>query len=259
MAPDAHNLESLALPAKERFCWIKADTSFEGLRQIVFEPEDRVFIGDAPPNFKHPYRVIESVTISHAPDWFSFTPIPLNNNLVTIIGGKGAGKSALAELIAFAGGSDFFKSRRGKELKELEDTFVSKASKRTPGNTKPITGVKIRLTWADGQDDEVELTESLSHGLQEEKVKYLPQKFVEQVCAPQNDGELLLEVERVVFQRIPKSDRLGCVTFSDLRSSSTKGISVKKAHLADEIEELNRDIFIDFFFSKFRICKGEPC
>jgi hypothetical protein len=102
------------------------------------------------------------------------------------------------------------------------------------------------LTWVDGQPDEVELTDSLSHGLQEEKVKYLPQKFVEQVCAPQNDVELLLEIERVVFQRIPKSDRLGHVTFSDLRNASTKGISVKKAHLADEIEELNRDIFVDF-------------
>ncbi len=35
---------------------------------------------------------------------------PLNPNLIAIIGGKGAGKSALAELIAFAGGSEFFKN-----------------------------------------------------------------------------------------------------------------------------------------------------
>jgi hypothetical protein len=240
---DAHSLQSLCIPDLDRFCWIKADTTFEGLRQIVFEPEDRVFIGDCPPNFKHPYRVIDNVAITNAPDWFPYAPIPLNPNLVTIIGGKGAGKSALAELIAFAGGSEFFRNPKGKHL---DDTFVSKASKRTVGNLKPVTGAKIKLTWADGSIDEAELKESLSHGLQDEKVKYLPQKFVEQVCAPEHHADLLLEVERVVFQRIPKSDRLGCVTFSDLRVLRTKGIQVKKLHLASEIETLNREIYAGY-------------
>jgi exonuclease SbcC len=31
-----------------RFTWIKADQTFEGLKQIIIEPEDRVFIGDEP-------------------------------------------------------------------------------------------------------------------------------------------------------------------------------------------------------------------
>jgi hypothetical protein len=30
------------------FTWIKADPTFEGLRQIIYEPEERVFIGDEP-------------------------------------------------------------------------------------------------------------------------------------------------------------------------------------------------------------------
>jgi hypothetical protein len=243
---DAHSLQTLGIPAKERFCWIKADPTFEGLRQIVYEPEERVFIGDAPPNFKHPYHVIDSVALSDAPDWFSYTALPLNSSLVTIIGGKGAGKSALAELIAFAGGSDFFRSRKGKDLRELDDTFVAKASRRTPGNTKPVTGMTIHLHWADGHHDAVLLPDTLYHGLSDEKVKYLPQKFVEQVCSPENHAELLSEIERVVFQRVPKSDRLGCIAFPDLRIASTKATVVKKLHLASELEELNREIYEAF-------------
>jgi hypothetical protein len=33
---DAHKLDDLFNPAKERFCWIKADTTFDGLRQLVW-------------------------------------------------------------------------------------------------------------------------------------------------------------------------------------------------------------------------------
>ena len=29
-------------------CWIKADPTFEGLKQIIYEPKDRVFIGQEP-------------------------------------------------------------------------------------------------------------------------------------------------------------------------------------------------------------------
>lgn len=36
---DAHSFEKIG----EKFSWIKADLTFEGLRQILFEPKDRVF------------------------------------------------------------------------------------------------------------------------------------------------------------------------------------------------------------------------
>jgi hypothetical protein len=46
---DAHWAEKVAAPAEERYCWVKGDLSFETLRQVVLEPEDRVRIGPAPP------------------------------------------------------------------------------------------------------------------------------------------------------------------------------------------------------------------
>jgi hypothetical protein len=66
---DAHCIEALFQPAEDRFCWIKADPTFDGLRQILYEPEDRVHIGDAPPlNSDRP--VIDAVTLRETSEWF---------------------------------------------------------------------------------------------------------------------------------------------------------------------------------------------
>ena len=46
---DAHDETELFNPDKGRFCWIKADPTFEGLKQIIYEPEERVYIGTVPP------------------------------------------------------------------------------------------------------------------------------------------------------------------------------------------------------------------
>src|ERR1019366_10208335 len=45
---DAHDYEHLFAPDAGRQLWIKADPTFSGLRQLLHEPEDRVFIGDLP-------------------------------------------------------------------------------------------------------------------------------------------------------------------------------------------------------------------
>jgi len=240
---DAHDLDAIGQPVDGNFCWIKSDPTFEGLRQVAFEPEERIYLGDAPPELKHPYRVITSVEVQGAPDWFSYATLPLNPALVSVIGGKGAGKSALAEMISFAGGTEVF---RNKRVKDLQDTFLAKASKRTSTNLKPLTGAQIKLKWGDGHEDTVVITEALDHGLDDEKVKYLPQKFVERVCSPENHQELLREMERVIFQRIPRTDRLGLSTFADLREQRTKGIAIKKTHLSDEIAALNREVYAAF-------------
>jgi len=240
---DAHGLDGIGEPVDGKFCWIKADPTFEGLRQITFEPNERVMLVDSLPELKHPFRILRSVEVKDAPDWFSYATIPLNADLVSIIGGKGAGKSALAELIAYAGGSETF---RGRKRAQLQDTFLFKASKRTSANLRPITGATVTLTWADGSADSITITDDLDHKLSDEKVKYLPQKFVEEVCHPDNHQELLREMERVIFSRIPRADRLGLSTFADLREQKNRNIQVSKDHLADEIAVINREVFASF-------------
>lgn len=239
---DAHSIAKIGKPDESRFCWIKADPTFEGLRQILFEPEDRLYIGEKPPTLKHDYQVIESVEIKGSPDWFSYKPIPLNSDLVAVIGGRGTGKSALAEIIAFAGGAEAFR----KAAKENKDSFLYKASIRSPRNMSPVTGATITLKWRHQDPDAVKIEESLTTSAGKEKVSYLPQKFVEQLCAPENTNYLEREIERVIFQRIPKTDRLGASDFAELRRLTSRAIAVKKADLQSEIEILNRTIYDGF-------------
>lgn len=104
---DAHNYRDLemwlgksaAAPNEKHITWIKGDLTFEGLLQTLVEPEERVQIGDAVPDFKEPYRYIRKITFDSPdfPDEVIFNP-----NLTSIIGSRSSGKSALLAYIAHA-------------------------------------------------------------------------------------------------------------------------------------------------------------
>lgn len=100
--PNDHN--------SDLFTWIKADPTFEGLKQIVYEPESRVKIQADNPEFekeKCPFTYIhipnETKVFSEDDDIvFLPTTLPLNSSLVSIIGGRGTGKSQLINYLASA-------------------------------------------------------------------------------------------------------------------------------------------------------------
>ena len=234
---DAHSLETIGKPAENRFCWIKAEPTFEGLKQILCEPAARVSIGETVCSLKHDYQVLRSVQISGAETWFSSEPIQVNSDLVSVIGGRGSGKSALAELVAFAGGSDKFKASA-----DVKDTFIQKASKKSPINTQPITGATVTLTWENGQVDAVEIKSGLHHDMPEEKIKYLPQSFVEHLCDPEHTEEIEREIERVIFQRIGQKARMGASDFHELRERATEAIGLKMVKVRKDLAESSRRI-----------------
>lgn len=234
---DAHRLEDIGLPAEGRYCWVKADPTFEGLKQVLYEPRERVAIAEEPPNLKNDYQVVESISVATAPDWFDPQEIILNQDLVAVIGPRGSGKSALAEMIAFAGGATFFGLPE-----DIRDTFLFKSSKRSAANPAPITGALLSLKWRSGQVDRVQITSTLQHGQEEGKVKYLPQRFVERLCAPENNRQLEEEIERVIFQRIDKTERMDASNFGELRQTATKALEVKRGKLQRTIQGLNQSI-----------------
>lgn len=82
--------------------WIKADTTFDGLKQIICEPEDRVKIQIDHPDDKKGYNIIEKIKFvdTSGQDKFPCEEIGLSSGLNTIIGGKSSGKSLLLHLIA---------------------------------------------------------------------------------------------------------------------------------------------------------------
>lgn len=118
---DAHNIDEIGYPCalrgstghrcviggagcELRHCWVKADPTFEGLKQLLYEPSDRVLIQpDDPTPIKSNYTLtkfrIAQATIG---DELSIqkTEIELNPGLVAVTGGKGSGKTAFVDLIA---------------------------------------------------------------------------------------------------------------------------------------------------------------
>lgn len=198
---DAHFIERVLNPVGTRRCWIRGDATFESLRQTVMEPERRAFIGPEPPRDAAEGYVIQSLQLANAP-WIDNTELTLNDGLVTVIGAKGSGKTALADLIALIAGAD--------EPNPGSASFIRKARSR-------IGGLKGTLTWGDNgaQSAVVQPTPQPST---EPRVQYLSQQFVERLSGPQDIGEPLVEeIERVVFNAIPDEDRLQTSSFAELR------------------------------------------
>ncbi len=220
---DAHEIARLFRPDQDRFCWIKADPTFEGLKQLLYEPEERVYIGSTHPILHDEARVIQSVTISHSKGWFNEVKIPLNTGLVSIIGQKGSGKSALAELVAYAAGS---------WLTDKPGSFLKRAGEH-------LQDLRVKLNWADGEVSKVRIGDNQSD---EHKVRFLSQKFVERLCADDHIGdELVHEIEAVVFSYLDPSDTLNASSFNELRALRTEGIRSEGRRLRDEVVRLIRE------------------
>ncbi len=220
---DAHKIDDLFCPAEDRFCWIKADPTFEGLRQVLYEPESRVHIGPSPPLYHDEARVIRNVRLSHSGGWFDDVEIPLNAGLVSIIGQKGSGKSAFAELIAFAAGS---------WATEEKGSFLRRAGAHLQQAT-------IELEWADGKVT----SQVLGNEHKDDRaVRYLSQRFVEHLCADDHVGdELVEEIENVIFSYIEPSDTLNASSFQELRALRTDSTRTEGERLREDIKRLIRE------------------
>ena len=84
-----------------KFTWIKADPVYNGLKQVLYEPEsgERAFIGEIPPIHKNLSKVIDNIEIKNSKNWFSTEPVLLNENLISIIGEKGSVKHKLLPIL----------------------------------------------------------------------------------------------------------------------------------------------------------------
>jgi hypothetical protein len=214
-------------------CWIKADPTFEGLKQIIYEPEERVYIGEEPPRKIERNKVIESIMVFNSNKWFEDNkPILLNEDLVSIIGGKGTGKTALLDLIAYAA-----RSYKCYEMDEMKSkSFLKKAFKK-------LKGTKIKLEWGDGNPDEIIIGDKLEETVEEGKVRYLPQDFTDQLCSEIGKGELEKQIEKVIFQKLPPEDRSGFNDFQAYKETQLKIVNDKKNRVAEQIKETNSIIY----------------
>ncbi|MGN6602415.1 MAG: TrlF family AAA-like ATPase [Ginsengibacter sp.] len=236
---DAHEYEKLFEPDKERYCWIKGDSTFEGMRQILFEPSDRVYIGKYPAlgdrirNNRNKY--IDNLIISKIPEydnrkgiWFNNFKLNIGFELTAIIGNKGKGKSAIADIIGLIGNA---------HVDKKDFSFLNNEKFCQRGYAENFIGT---LRWFDNTESTKRLNDNIDF-TDVERVKYIPQSYLEKLCNNEGSG-FKEEINKVVFSRLDESDKLGKSTFSELEDFKTQLINEKINELKIRLAATNRSI-----------------
>nr|WP_327499494.1 AAA family ATPase [Sinorhizobium meliloti] len=228
---DAHKLEDVATPFGDRFSWIKGDLEFDALRQACIDPGGRAHVGAEPPASATPSQVIAQIEILNAP-WVTTPVIPLNPGLVAIIGARGSGKTALADMIA--AGCDSIADETWNADEWANPSFLVRA--------RPLIGDgRVKVSWAAGEPSVRSLDGSDANGpFAYERVRYLSQQFVEELCRSTGltDG-LLREIERVIFDAHPDEERDGALNFEELLEQRATRHRLAREREAEAVSQIS--------------------
>lgn len=243
---DAHSFSASEMKDRLGNCltWIKGDPTFQGLRHLLIEPDERVYVGKIPPQItmveRNKTRYIRSVSIKKAEvsrkrlneKWFDADLI-LNHGLVAIIGNKGSGKSALADIIGLLGSS------------RNQDSF----SFLNPDKFRKMPENKARyfegeLQWESGDSVKIRLDAEADAG-QIERVKYIPQNYFEAICTQLPGVEETAfdrELKTVIFSHVGEAERLGKDTLDALINYKSSEITEALDQARQKMEKLNKEI-----------------
>lgn len=242
-ASDAHYFSDAEVSNRigTGYGWLKAAPSFDGLRYALRRSDERTYIGERPPKQRvvaaNRTKFLKQVRIEKVEDsaldeeWFNVT-MPVNGDLVAVIGNQGEGKSALVDSVALAANAH---TRHYSFLNEKKfcDPKRNKAANFT-----------ATLTWADGSETVRNLAESPD--LDEvERVRYVPQSFFDEATNETEVAEggfFYSEVKRAVFSHVPEEDRLGHDDFDDLVADKSAASVEAGDQLRGELTVLNRRI-----------------
>lgn len=159
VSSDAHEVKDIG----KLYTWIKADSTFEGLKQIIYEPSERVKIQETVPESKSDYQIIESLEVEHQD--FGKQTIPINQNLNSIIGGRSSGKSILLGCIAKL-------SNYNGEIKANNPEY---------NNYIDAISACMKLVWRDREETG------------NRKVEYFPQSYINSLASHSNEIIKLIE------------------------------------------------------------------
>ncbi|OGT88754.1 MAG: ABC transporter [Gammaproteobacteria bacterium RIFOXYD12_FULL_61_37] len=240
---DAHSFADYGKFPSGKATWIKADPTFHGLLQAIMEPAKRSFIGECPQKLaeiaENKTYFIDSVDVQKNPaatnvgKWLDGSALPLNPDLIAIIGNKGSGKSALADVIALLGNS-----RQKNHFSFLKkDRFRGKSG-------EPAKHFSGTLTWCDAStvqrnlnddppDDKVEL------------VRYIPQGHFEELCNDHVSGRTNAferELRAVIFSHASEAIRLGALDFDQLIEQQESSYRDQLSEFRKDLKKLNQEI-----------------
>lgn len=234
---DNHDINNYQIKQK---LWIKGSPNFEGLKYALSEPDERFYIGDEPEvigrikgnktKYIRELQIRRTGRLDAENVWFEDVIIPINGELVTIIGNKGSGKSALADIVALCcdaehAGDYLFLHKSKFKRKGLADRFSASVVFASGTNT----GSK-QLDYEVPQSEQP-------------LVRYLPQSYFEKVCNEIGKVEALRsEIEKVVFQYVPQNKRMQKESFRELVEFRKEAVEKEIYHLIEGIHEVNSRI-----------------
>jgi ABC-type lipoprotein export system ATPase subunit/predicted nucleic acid-binding Zn-ribbon protein len=218
---DAHSIDKIFSSEFKKYCWIKAEPTFEGFRQILYEPKERVYIGEIPPN-RTRKSYLSQICVPEV-EWFPNSNIPINKGLVSIIGPRGSGKTALLDIISIGFGA----------YEENDASFISKAKNLA----LPLTvNIEVNKSRQKTINFNMDYNESIN-------ARYLSQHFVEQLCSTEGASQKLInEIENFIFEKLEDYKKKEANNFSELKETIILSYDNNIFRLSDEIKECNNEI-----------------
>ncbi len=140
---DAHKIDSVG----KKFTWIKADKTFDGLSQILYEPKERIAIQPIEPQEVSPSYRIDKIIYSVEGE---LKILPINPYLNSVIGVRASGKSTL--------------------LKNIASKIDYKEYQNKSNNEKFFKIEDFKVIWSDGEED--------SGNDNNKTILYIPQNFL---------------------------------------------------------------------------------
>lgn len=169
---DAHEYDRMFQPENSRFCWIKAELSFEGLCQILYEPAERVAIQENCPNEKDSHQIIASIQFEDTN--FQVEPIVFNDDLTCIIGGKSTGKSLLLQQLA----------------NSIDPSYAKEQERISSPKRKIFSVRKTEVLWKDGTSER-------------RKIVYIPQTYLNRTIDDPEQSTAVTNIIENVLQQEP--------------------------------------------------------
>lgn len=195
---DAHKLDDIG----SKFSWIKADPTFEGFKQTLYEPKIRVLIQERNPNDSKTKRlIIDHVVYKTSAGTQKI--VNFNLDLNSIIGVRGSGKSTLLKNLAEKIDPREFEQRDKKMPYKLEN---------------------FEVIWGDNQKDSGSAESPKS-------IFYIPQGYLSALAY--DDGERANERDNFLTQLLKKNDR-----FSNAIQSFENFVSKNKVYIEELIQKL---------------------
>lgn len=219
---DAHELSKIFKPDLDRFCWIKAEPSFDGLKQILYEPETRVYIGPDRPDRKIDYEVIDRIEIEN--DNIVNKVIYFNPNLNTIIGGRSSGKSTLVQCIANKVAPSALKNGKPDDhIQEISDT--------------------MKIIWKDEKEDDSRSVDYFYQGHMYSKAEEEGIESIVKDILQQSNAQLYEDSEKQVATLKQYNAGLLSKIFSQIQFIKNKKEQIKnvgnKEDISQQLEKLN--------------------